>query len=92
MHPRLSICIATLNRGTFIGETLDTIVPQLRDDTELLVVDVLAHVGVSLFLRCRRPHSQPGEEVGGSYYRGLIRTLGAGRSEVELTWQESNLQ
>lgn len=39
MHPRLSICIATLNRGAFIGETLSTIVPQLRDDTELLVVD-----------------------------------------------------
>lgn len=39
MHPRLSICIATLNRGAFIGETLDTIVAQLRDDTELLVVD-----------------------------------------------------
>lgn len=39
MHPRLSICIATLNRGAFIGETLDTIVTQLRDDTELLVVD-----------------------------------------------------
>ncbi|EIL99428.1 glycosyltransferase [Rhodanobacter denitrificans] len=39
MHPRLSICIATLNRGAFIGETLDTIVSQLCDDTELLVVD-----------------------------------------------------
>ncbi|MGN6705943.1 MAG: glycosyltransferase family 2 protein [Rhodanobacter sp.] len=39
MHPRLSICIATLNRGAFIGETLDTIVPQLCDGTELLVVD-----------------------------------------------------
>jgi abequosyltransferase len=37
--PRLSICIATLNRGAFIGETLDTIVSQLRDDMELLVVD-----------------------------------------------------
>lgn len=39
MQPRLSICIATLNRGDFIGETLDTIVPQLRDDTELVIVD-----------------------------------------------------
>ena len=39
MHPRLSICIATLNRGAFVGETLDTIVPQLCDGTELLVVD-----------------------------------------------------
>lgn len=39
MQPRLSICIATLNRGAFIGETLDSIVGQLRDDTELVVVD-----------------------------------------------------
>ena len=39
MHPRLSICIATLNRAAFIGETLDTIVAQLREDTEVLVVD-----------------------------------------------------
>lgn len=39
MQPRLSICIATLNRGAFIGETLDTIVGQLRDDTELVIVD-----------------------------------------------------
>lgn len=39
MQPRLSICIATLNRGAFIGETLDTIVGQLGDDTEVVVVD-----------------------------------------------------
>ena len=39
MKTRLSICIATLNRGAFIGETLDTIVPQLRHDTELVIVD-----------------------------------------------------
>lgn len=37
--PRLSICIATLNRANFIGETLETIVPQLCDDTELVIVD-----------------------------------------------------
>lgn len=39
MLPRLSICIATLNRGAFISQTLDTIVPQLRDDVELVIVD-----------------------------------------------------
>ncbi len=39
MQPRLSICIATLNRGAFIGETLDTIVGQLHDDVELVIVD-----------------------------------------------------
>lgn len=37
--PRLSICIATLNRAAFIGETLDSIVSQLHDGTELVIVD-----------------------------------------------------
>jgi abequosyltransferase len=36
---RLSICIATFNRGRLIGETLASIVPQLSDATELLVLD-----------------------------------------------------
>jgi abequosyltransferase len=38
-NPRLSICIATFKRGDFIGETLDSIAPQLSEDVELLVVD-----------------------------------------------------
>ncbi|MBU1730689.1 glycosyltransferase family 2 protein [Patescibacteria group bacterium] len=37
--PLLSICIATHNRAGYIGETLDSIIPQLDDDVELLVVD-----------------------------------------------------
>jgi glycosyltransferase involved in cell wall biosynthesis len=37
--PLLSICIATYNRGGFIGETLNSIIPQLTDDVELLIVD-----------------------------------------------------
>ena len=36
---RLSVCIPTFNRGRFIGETLDCIVSQLPDDTEVVVVD-----------------------------------------------------
>ena len=36
---RLSICIATYNRGRFIGETLDSIIAQLRDEVEIVVVD-----------------------------------------------------
>jgi abequosyltransferase len=36
---KLSICIATYNRASFIGETLESILPQLTDDVELLVVD-----------------------------------------------------
>lgn len=35
----LSICIATYNRAGFIAETLESIIPQLADDVELLVVD-----------------------------------------------------
>jgi glycosyltransferase involved in cell wall biosynthesis len=37
--PLLSICIATLNRAAFIGDTLDTIVGQLQPGTELVIVD-----------------------------------------------------
>lgn len=39
IRPILSICIATYNRAGYIGETLDSIIPQLADDVELLVVD-----------------------------------------------------
>jgi len=37
--PRLSICIATFKRGDYIIQTLDSIVSQLTDAVELLVVD-----------------------------------------------------
>jgi len=37
--PKLSICIATYNRGAFIGETLDVILNQLTAEVELIVVD-----------------------------------------------------
>jgi abequosyltransferase len=36
---KLSICIATFNRGTFITETLNSIAPQLHGGVELVVVD-----------------------------------------------------
>ena len=36
---RLSICIPTYNFGNFIGETLASIVSQMNDDVEVLVVD-----------------------------------------------------
>lgn len=35
----LSLCIATFNRGAFIGRTLDTIVDQLPPGVEIVVVD-----------------------------------------------------
>lgn len=37
--PKLSICIATYNRGKFISETLESILPQLCDNVELLILD-----------------------------------------------------
>jgi len=39
IKPLLSICIATYNRADYIGETIESIIPQLTDDVELLVVD-----------------------------------------------------
>jgi abequosyltransferase len=36
---KLSICIATFNRGKYIGETLDSILSQISPDVELVVVD-----------------------------------------------------
>lgn len=36
---KLSICIATYNRGKYIGETLDSILPQIEPGVELLIVD-----------------------------------------------------
>jgi glycosyltransferase involved in cell wall biosynthesis len=37
--PLLSICIATYNRADFIGETLESIINQLSDEVEIVVVD-----------------------------------------------------
>jgi abequosyltransferase len=36
---KLSICIATLNRGPLIGHTLDSIVSQLTEEVEVIIVD-----------------------------------------------------
>lgn len=36
---KLSICIATLNRAAFIGETLDSIISQVSDCVEIVIVD-----------------------------------------------------
>ena len=39
INPKLSICIATYNRGKFIAETLDSILHQIQPGVELIVVD-----------------------------------------------------
>ena len=38
-HPRLSICIATFERGKFIAQTLDSILAQWQPGVEIVVVD-----------------------------------------------------
>lgn len=37
--PRLSVCIATLNRASFLSEMLESIVSQATDDVEIVIVD-----------------------------------------------------
>jgi abequosyltransferase len=39
MKPKLSICIATYNRGKFVGATLESILSQTDDRVEIIVVD-----------------------------------------------------
>jgi abequosyltransferase len=37
--PRLFICIATYNRAAYIGQTLESIIPQLTDEVGVVIVD-----------------------------------------------------
>ncbi len=37
--PRLSICIATMNRADVIGETLESITSQARENVEIIILD-----------------------------------------------------
>ena len=39
MAIKLSICIPTYNFGKFIGETLESIIPQLNEKTEIVILD-----------------------------------------------------
>lgn len=39
MKPKLSVCIATRNRGQYIGETLRSIAAQAGEDVEIVVLD-----------------------------------------------------
>jgi len=38
-HPSLSICIPTYNFGKFIGQTLDSIIPNLTENVEVVILD-----------------------------------------------------
>jgi len=51
---RLSVCIPTYNFGRFIGETLDSILPQLTDEVEVLVVDGASTDDTERIVQARR--------------------------------------
>ena len=50
--PVLSICINTRNRADFLRETLDSIMCQLNDAVELVVVDGASNDGTEEFMQC----------------------------------------
>jgi glycosyltransferase involved in cell wall biosynthesis len=51
MTPRLSICIATLNRARFLKETLESILVQASDEVEVVVVDGASSDGTESVVR-----------------------------------------
>jgi len=51
MTPRLSICIATLNRARFLKETLDSILDQAIDEVEVVIVDGASSDGTEEVVR-----------------------------------------
>ncbi|MBE0606166.1 MAG: glycosyltransferase family 2 protein [Deltaproteobacteria bacterium] len=51
MTPRLSICIATLNRARFLEETLHSILDQATDEVEVVIVDGASSDGTEEVVR-----------------------------------------
>ena len=47
VKPCLSICIATYNRADYIGKTLESIIPQVTDEVEIVIVDGASTDGTS---------------------------------------------
>ena len=81
---RLSICIATLNRAEFIGQTLGSILPQMTNEVELIVVDGASTDGTDrmvadLFAGHRNCHYHRLPKKGGvdlDYCRTVERAVG----------------
>lgn len=81
---QLSICIATLNRATFIGQTLESILTQMSEGIEIVVVDGASTDGTSRVVRdlfAGRPncHYHQLLEKGGvdlDYCRAIERATG----------------
>ena len=68
--PRLAICIPTYNFGQYIGATLNSIIPQLSDDCEIVIldggsIDETEAVVRAAQVRCKRISYHQREQPGG---------------------------
>jgi len=83
--PRISICITTLNRAHIIGETLGSIVSQITDDCELVVVDGAStdetELVVSGYARCTNNLRYVRLEVNGGIDRDYDCAVRLARGE-----------
>jgi abequosyltransferase len=69
---RLSICISTINRAAFIRETLESIVPQMTDEVELVIVDSSSDSATEAMI--------PSFEAQGANLRYLRSKMGFGEA------------
>jgi abequosyltransferase len=82
---KLSICIPTYNFGAFIAQTLDSIIPQLLPEVELVILDGGSSDNtpevVRAFLNRGLPISYMRQEVRGGIDRDMARTVELARGE-----------
>ena len=85
IRPRLSICIPTYNFGRFIGETLDSILPQAPGEVEILVVDGASTDNTEEVVRSRQKRFPPLRyerlEKKGGIDRDMAKSVGLARGE-----------
>ncbi len=82
---RLSICIPTYNFGEFIGETLESILPQVVDGVEVVILDGGSTDNTTAVVRtfqsrCPALHYHRRDERGG-IDRDMARTVDLARGE-----------
>ena len=82
---KLSICIPTYNFAVFIGQTLESIIPQLAPDVEVVILDGGSSDDtpkvVRTFLDCGLPISYVRQEFRGGIDRDMARTVELARGE-----------
>jgi abequosyltransferase len=83
--PTLSICIPTYNFGGFIGATLESIVSQLPEDAEIVVLDggstdATAEVVAQFRSRCPQIEYHR-QEARGGIDRDMARSVGLARGQ-----------